>query len=242
MAQSITREAALRVALAARELGILSARELVSALVERLELPLTEAKLATVTVADLQRMLQGNEVIGTDVLLREQLKQAVRLLWGEDIVNSDLPPVARYAAGDMPGSIRVACASNRRQLLDGHFGSCERFLVYQVSPDEVRLIAVRPTVAADHAEDRNVARAALINDCQIVHVQSIGGPATAKVVRAGIHPVKVASRENAGGEALQALAQLQRALRHPPPWLARIMGVEAGSLARFKADVVAEDA
>jgi nitrogen fixation protein NifX len=67
MAQSITREAALRVALAARELGILSARELVSALVERLELPLTEAKLATVTVADLQLMLQGDEVIETDV-------------------------------------------------------------------------------------------------------------------------------------------------------------------------------
>ena len=241
MAQSITREAALRVALAARELGILSARELVSALVERLELPLTEAKLATVTVADLQLMLQGDEVIETDVP-REQLKQAVRLLWGEGIVNSDLPPVTSYAAGDMPGSIRVACASNREQLLDGHYGSCERFLVYQVSPDEVRLIAVRPTLAADHAEDRNVARAALISDCQIVYVQSIGGPATAKVVRAGVHPVKVASRENSGGEALQALAQLQQALRHPPPWLARIMGVEASSLARFAADLVAEDA
>jgi nitrogen fixation protein NifX len=96
MAQSITREAALRVALAARELGILSARELVSALVERLELPLTEAKLATVTVADLQLMLQGDEVIETDVP-REQLKQAVRLLWGEGIVNSELPPVASYS-------------------------------------------------------------------------------------------------------------------------------------------------
>jgi nitrogen fixation protein NifX len=122
----------------------------------------------------------------------------VRLLWGEGIGHSDLPPVASYAEGDMPGSIRVACASNREQLLDGHYGSCERFLVYQVSPEEVRLIGVRPTLEADHAEDRNVARAALINDCQIVYVQSIGGPATAKVVRAGVHPVKVASRENSG--------------------------------------------
>ncbi|WP_299071237.1 NifB/NifX family molybdenum-iron cluster-binding protein, partial [Accumulibacter sp.] len=144
--------------------------------------------------------------------------------------------------GDMPGSIRVACASNREQLLDGHFGSCERFLVYQVSPDEVRLIDVRPTLAADHAEDRNVARAALINDCQIVYVQSIGGPATAKVVRAGVHPVKVTNRGDSGGEAPQALAQLQQALRHPPPWLARIMGVEAGSLAHFAADLAAGEA
>ncbi|MEF8714737.1 MAG: dinitrogenase iron-molybdenum cofactor biosynthesis protein [Accumulibacter sp.] len=241
MAQSISREAALRVALAARELGSLPVRELVSALVERLELPLTEAKLATVTVADLQLLLQGDDVVASEVP-REQLKQAVRLLWGEGIANRDLPPVASYAEGDMPSSIRVACASNREQWLDGHFGSCERFLVYQVSPDEVRLIDVRPTLAADHAEDRNVARAALIDDCQIVYVQSIGGPATAKVVRAGVHPVKVANRGDPGGEALQALAQLQQALRHPPPWLARIMGVEAGSLAPFAATLAAGEA
>lgn len=100
MAQSITREAALRVALAARELGSVSARELVSALVGRLELPLTEAKLATVTVADLQLVLQGDEVIESAVP-REQLKQAVRLLWGEGIAKRDLPPVASYTDGDM---------------------------------------------------------------------------------------------------------------------------------------------
>lgn len=101
----------------------------------------------------------------------------------------------------------------------------------------MRLIGVRPTLEADHAEDRNVARAALIDDCQIVYVQSIGGPATAKVVRAGVHPVKVA-----GGTALATLAQLQQALQHPPPWLARIMGVEASSLARFAANFAADDA
>ncbi|HCZ14938.1 MAG: dinitrogenase iron-molybdenum cofactor biosynthesis protein [Candidatus Accumulibacter phosphatis] len=236
MSQSITREAALRIALAARELGDLSVGELVSALVSRLELPLTEVKLTSMTVADLQVLLQGDEVVETDIP-KDRLKQAVRLLWGEGLVHSDLPPLAGYSDGDMPGSIRVACASNREDLLDGHFGSCERFLVYQVSPAEVRLIGVRPTLEADHAEDRNVARAALIDDCQIVYVQSIGGPATAKVVRAGVHPVKVA-----GGTALATLAQLQQALQHPPPWLARIMGVEASSLARFAANFAAEDA
>ncbi|PKO84832.1 MAG: dinitrogenase iron-molybdenum cofactor biosynthesis protein [Betaproteobacteria bacterium HGW-Betaproteobacteria-11] len=237
MSASITREAALRVALAARELGDLSAPELVAALVERLALPLTEAKLAGVTVADLQVILQGDEIVETGVP-KDRLKQAVRLLWGEGIAHSDLPPVMAYADGDLPGSIRVACASNNAALLDGHFGSCERFLIYQVSPAEARLIAVRPTLEADHAEDRNVARAALIGDCQVVYVQSIGGPATAKVVRAGIHPVKV----GAGGTALETLVALQQALKSPPPWLARVMGVEAGSLARFAADLEASDA
>jgi hypothetical protein len=110
MAQSITREAALRVGLAARELGSLSARELVSALVERLDLPLTEAKLTTVTVADLQFLLQGDDVVETDVP-REHLKQAVRLLWGEGIVNSELPPLASYSrrrhAGVDPRRLRL---------------------------------------------------------------------------------------------------------------------------------------
>lgn len=230
MTPSITREAALRVALAARELGELPVRDLVSALAARLDLPLTEAKLKTVTVADLQVILQGDDVVETGTP-KDQLKQAVRLLWGEGISGSDLPLPDTYAEGDLPGSIRVACASNNGELLDGHFGSCERFLIYQVSPAALRLIDLRPTLEADHAEDRNVARAALINDCQVVYVQSIGGPATAKVVRAGVHPVKV----SAGGTALETLQQLQTALNSPPPWLARAMGVEAGSLAKFAA-------
>lgn len=228
MSQAITREAALRIALAARELGEVAPKELVAALAGRLELPLTEAKLAHVTVADLKAILQGDEVIEPDASM-ESLKRAARLLWGEEVVHSDLPAAQAYTDGDLPGSIRVACASNRGEQLDGHFGSCERFLVYQVSPAEARLIDLRPTLEADHAEDRNVARAALIGDCQVVYVQSIGGPATAKVVRAGVHPVKV----SAGGTAADTLAQLQTALRRPPPWLARIMGVEASSLARF---------
>jgi nitrogen fixation protein NifX len=228
MTPSITREAALRIALAARELDDVAPRDLVSALAERLDLPLTETKLKSVTVADLQMILQGDDVIVTGVP-RDNLKQAVRLLWGEGVSGSDLPAVVPYADGDLPGSIRVACASNNGEELDGHFGSCERFLIYQVSPTELRLIDVRPTLEADHAEDRNVARAALIKDCQVVYVQSIGGPATAKVVRAGIHPVKV----NAGGEAGKTIARLQHALQSPPPWLARIMGVEAATLTRF---------
>ncbi|MFH1873219.1 MAG: dinitrogenase iron-molybdenum cofactor biosynthesis protein [Pseudomonadota bacterium] len=230
MSASITREAALRVALAARELDGLPVKELVAALVARLDLPLTEAKLKTVTVADLQLILQGDDVVETGTP-KERLKQAVRLLWGEGVSGSDLPQPKPYIEGELPGSIRVACASNNGELLDGHFGSCERFLIYQVSPAVARLIDLRPTLEADHAEDRNVARAALIKDCQVVYVQSIGGPATAKVVRAGVHPVKV----GAGVTAMETLQQLQTALNSPPPWLARAMGVEAGSLAKFVA-------
>ena len=233
MTQSMTREAALRIALAARELPGVSAAGLVTAIATKLGLPLSETKLSAITVSDLREILAGDHadescVVGVD---NESLKAVVRLLWGEGVAHSELPSLDAYKDGDMPGSIRVACASNAGEELDGHFGSCERFLIYQVSPVEARLVAVRPTLESDDAEDRNVARAALINDCQVVYVQSIGGPAAAKVVRAGVHPVKIPRSV----PARETLVRLREALLTPPPWLAKVMGVKAASLEKFAA-------
>ncbi|MDP3032413.1 MAG: NifB/NifX family molybdenum-iron cluster-binding protein, partial [Rhodocyclaceae bacterium] len=88
-------------------------------------------------------------------------------------------------SASLKGAIRVACATDSGELIDGHFGSCRAFLVYQVSPETVEFVNALSTAAADEAEDRNKARAALIDGCQIACFQSIGGPAAAKVVRAG---------------------------------------------------------
>ncbi len=235
MSASMTREAALRIALAARELELPEVAGLVKALAEKLDLPLTETKLAAVTVTDLREILAGNHAeedchVGVS---SDQLKQAVRLLWGLDIEGSELPALEAYNEGDMPGSIRVAIASNSGEQLDEHFGYCERFLIYQVSPAELRLIGARPTLEAEHAEDRNAARAQLIADCQVVYLQSIGGPAAAKVVRVGSHPVKLPKP----GPARETLARLQVALKSPPPWLAKVMGVKAASLEKFLEEV-----
>jgi nitrogen fixation protein NifX len=234
-----SREAALRIALAARALNGLDVRELVGALIEKLQAPLTETKLSTLTVEDLRVILAGDFAeqgchvgVGSD-----GLKDAVRLLWGQGVENSDFPGVEPYVEGEMSGSIRVAVAANRGENLDGHFGSCERFLVYQVGLDALKLIAVRSTIESDAAEDKNAARSALINDCQIVFVQSIGGPAAAKVVRAGVHPIK----KPEGGKARDVLVELQDRLSSPPPWLAQIMGVPSATLARFEAELVVEE-
>lgn len=237
---SMTREAALRLGLAARELSGLPVPALVQGIAGRFGLPLTEDKLACITVTDLRAIIAGDEHADQDCQVgydMETLKRAVRLLWGEGIEASELPPLDAYAEGDMPGSIRVACASNNGEEIDGHFGSCERFLIYQLSPTEMRLVAVRSTLEADHAEDRNLSRATLIDDCQVVYLQSIGGPAAAKVVRAGVHPVKLPQ----GGSAREVLTQLQRALVSPPPWLAKVMGVEAASLAVYRELAEAEE-
>lgn len=220
-AQGLTREAALRIGLAARKLPDTEPAQLMKALLHELKTPITEETLGAMTV----RKLQG---VGDGLLAQvplPALKQALDCLWGKESVTeggADIPVPQPYQQGDMPGSIRVAIASNHGELLDGHFGSCARFLVYQVSPDEHRLIDVRTTVsAASSGDDKNDGRAQLIADCQLLMVVSIGGPAAAKVVKRDIHPIK----KPEGGDATTLLSELSGTLKNnPPPWLARVMG------------------
>jgi nitrogen fixation protein NifX len=225
---TITKGAALRIALAAKALEGVDPRAFTLKLAEKIGLPITEDKLAAVTVAEIKLLLTGEETVEPDQDMAS-IKLAVRYLWGENGDDSDVPKPESYTDGELPDSLRVAVASNTADNLDGHFGSAPRFLVYQVGKTVIKLVDVRPTLIADEAEDKNVARSELINDCQIVYVQSIGGPAAAKVVRAGVHPVKIPTVT----PAREAISRLQAVLDAPPPWLAKIMGMEAKSLARF---------
>ena len=127
------------------------------------------------------------------------------------------------------------CSSdlNNAEQMDGHFGSCLRFLVYQVNTSEIRLIDLRSCLGADESDDRNAFRADLIKDCQVLYVVSVGGPAAAKVIKAGVYPMKLAEET----PAPQVLAKLQTILAgSPPPWLAKIMGVEPRNRVRFDSD------
>lgn len=135
------------------------------------------------------------------------------------------------SGADMPHSIRVACASDGDGLLNGHFGSCGSFLIYQVSAAEARLIAIRPVDRAAAGEDKNAQRVSLIADCQLLFVVSIGGPAAAKVIRAGLHPIKRLNAAPADAE----MEALSKAIgRNAPPWLAKAMGQTPEERIRFQ--------
>ncbi len=223
----ISRDVALRVGLAARVLPGVDPARLIGVLESIVGLPLDEQKLESITVLDLKKGIsnldEDDEGSGAGIET-SYYKQAVKYLWGDRADMLDLPEPVSYRDGDMPSSTRVACASNRGDILDGHFGSCPRFLVYQVSVSEVRLIAIRSCAEGFKAEDKNAYRAGLIADCDILFVQSIGGPAAAKVIKAGIYPIK---RPQAG-PAIEAMAELQRTMAdNPPPWLAKVIGVKS---------------
>lgn len=225
----LSREAALRIALAARAIPEVTVAGLLEVLHQRLGPPLDVEKLGRITVTDIKTgfaSLDGEED-GEDVRDGgvEPYKEAVRILWGEieDAV-SGIPDCHPLAPGEMESSIRVAIASNSGELLDGHFGSCLRFLIYQMSETEIRLIDVRSALETDLSDDKNLARAQLVEDCQILMVVSVGGPAAAKVVKLGVYPMKKIE----GGEARAALAELQAVFKKPPPWLAKVLGAKAG--------------
>jgi nitrogen fixation protein NifX len=226
---NMSRDTALRIALAARALPGVAVGQLLEILHQHINGPLTEQSLQGVTVTDLKVGLAGSE---EDVDLLDTpmsaLKEAVRILWGETVAD-DLPrPVA--LAELPPGSIRVAVASNNGEQLDGHFGSCLRFLVYQLGAGGRTLVDIRSTLDGDLAEDKNAWRVEQIADCQVLCVVSIGGPAAAKVVKAGIHPLK----QPKGGPAAQVLDELQRVMADaPPPWLAKLLGKSAEERVRF---------
>jgi nitrogen fixation protein NifX len=224
---AISDDIALRIALAARVLPDVGAARLIRVIEEAIGLPPTAQKLGTLTVKDLKSAL-GDKFADVEI---EALTLAVAILKGEANPDADPPPLLEtYAEGDMPDSVRVACASNAGELLDGHFGSAKRFLVYQVSASENRLIDIRVPDDAQ-ADDKNAYRAQLIADCQVLYVASIGGPAAAKVVKADVHPIK----DPKGGPARERIHALQQVLAtKAPPWLAKVMGQAPEERIRFE--------
>lgn len=227
---TLNQDIALRIGLAARELPQTDAARMMMVLADAVGLPPTAKSLSGLTVKSLKAAADG-ELAEVDPAA---LKAALACLKGETGAAVDaLPQIEPYAEGQMPQSIRVACASNKAEKLDGHFGSCQRFLVYQVSQEELRLVDIRPVDDAESDGDKNGYRASLIRDCQLLFVASIGGPAAAKVVRAGVHPIKKPNM----GEARAEVAVLQSRIgQDAPPWLAKVMGQSPEERIRFESE------
>ncbi|MET0065358.1 MAG: dinitrogenase iron-molybdenum cofactor biosynthesis protein [Candidatus Thiodiazotropha sp.] len=226
----ISDEIALRIGLAARELPDTNAARLLKVLNDAVGLPPSKKSLDSLTVKTLKQACDG-EFSDVDAAA---LKSALACLKGEvGGFSEPAPELEAYQDGDMPNSLRVACASNKGEMLDGHFGSCRKFLIYQVSSDSNRLIDIRATDGDKDAEDKNDYRASLISDCQILFVASIGGPAAAKVVKKGAHPIKVKDVVPARDE----ITRLQSAIgKDAPPWLAKVMGQAPEERIRFERD------
>ena len=117
--------------------------------------------------------------------------------------------------------MRVAFASTDKVHVDEHFGRAENFLIWEIGPDAAEFSGMVQVKAEGSDEaDRIEARSAALNDCALVYVAEIGGPAAARLVAKRIHPIKSKEREPIS----KVVEKLQEVLRgSPPPWLRKAM-------------------
>lgn len=129
----------------------------------------------------------------------------------------------------------VAFASSDGLTIDSHFASAPAFEMYKFTgkPEGV----IHTSLAAEdiaESHDKVNARICMLKECAIVYCTEIGGPAAARLVQSGIHPLKVAE----GSLITDELKRLDKLLfsKNLPPWLKKKMGGLERSIPLFKED------
>ncbi len=115
----------------------------------------------------------------------------------------------------------IAFASSDGLTIDSHFASTPSFEVYKFS-SEGQEISHTSLATTEESADKVDARIGLLHECAIVYCTQIGGPAAARLVQSGIHPLKVP----VGTLIAEELNRLNKLLlsQKLPPWLKKKLG------------------
>lgn len=121
----------------------------------------------------------------------------------------------------MDNAMKVAFASKDMEEINAHFGGAKEFVVYNVSKEGYELCEVIKTDTSNFEDDdKTDFRVRALKGVSIMYSESIGGTAAAKVIRAGIHPMKV-SEPTLIEDVLKSLVAMING--NPPPWVKRII-------------------
>lgn len=153
-----------------------------------------------------------------------------------------IDPEETMTAPSEPGAerpLRIAIATNDLEHLNAHFGSARKFALYDVTTTGARFVeavgfedVTEQSGQHDDVADKITPKVDALSGAALLFVLAIGGPAAAKVVRAGIHPVKLKEPDTIQG----VIARCQEMLAGtPPPFLRKILGRE-NARADFTAD------
>jgi len=117
--------------------------------------------------------------------------------------------------------MKVAFASTDKVHIDEHFGKAEEFYIWDIGPEEAAFSGVAQLKAeGGYIDDKIEARTSVLEDCAMVYVGEIGGPAAARLVQKKIHPIKSKEHE----PITVVVEKLQEVLKgNPPPWLRKAM-------------------
>lgn len=124
----------------------------------------------------------------------------------------------------MDNALKVAFATKDMEEINAHFGGAKEFVVYNVSKEGYEISEVIKTDSMEpEDDDKTDYRVRALKGVNILYSESIGGTAAAKVIRAGIHPMK-ASDSTRIEEVLKELVKMING--NPPPWIKNIMHME----------------
>lgn len=121
----------------------------------------------------------------------------------------------------MGQAIKVAFATKNHEDIDAHFGGTKEFVVYDVSAEGYTLTGVVQADTSDYdGDDKTEFKVRALEGINIVYCETIGGTAAAKVIRAGIQPMKIQEPT----KIVTALDRLVQMLNgNPPPWIRRLL-------------------
>lgn len=119
----------------------------------------------------------------------------------------------------------IAFASSDGKTIDSHFASAPSFEMYKFTGEPQGII--HTSLSAEdmmESNDKVDVRIKMLKECAIVYCTQIGGPAAARLVQSGIHPLKVLE----GTLIVDELNRLNQLLlsKKLPPWLKKKVGAE----------------
>lgn len=129
-------------------------------------------------------------------------------------------------------SVRIAFATSDLRHVDQHFGSAERFAIYEVDADQSRLLEVAEfgTRKQDGNEDKLLEKFVLVEACAAVYSLAIGPSAVRQLMGLGVQPMRVP--EHSTINAL--LSGLQHEMQEGPGgWMARALSAKDKKEERF---------
>jgi nitrogen fixation protein NifX len=114
----------------------------------------------------------------------------------------------------------IAFASSDKLTIDSHFASAPSFEIYKLDNkgQEINYKSIA-TEITEESPDKVNALISELQECAIVYCTQIGGPAAARLVQSGIHPLKVPE----GTMIDEELNKLNKLLlsKKLPPWLTK---------------------
>lgn len=126
--------------------------------------------------------------------------------------------------GNLENVIKVAFATKDMETINAHFGGAKEFVVYNVSPEGFEVDGViRTDTSGLQGDEKTEFKVKALKGINIMYVESIGGTAAAKVIRASINPMKVQEPRKIE-DVLKELVTMING--NPPPWIKRIMNIE----------------